>query len=96
MCSTSAGSVTQVVKGVRVELANRTAPAQFELVVGAGGMMSRIRRLLFSCDPTNDEYIHRLQQYTVLFTMPWAPEDTKSAQWYRDSWPPFVPSAVQL
>jgi hypothetical protein len=71
--------------------ANSTAPAQFDLVVGAEGMMSRTRRVLFSRGPTNDEYI-RLEQYFVLFTMLWTPEDMKFAQWYRDSWPPSVSS----
>jgi 2-polyprenyl-6-methoxyphenol hydroxylase-like FAD-dependent oxidoreductase len=55
---------------MRVGSANGTAPAQFDLVVGADGMMSHTRHLLFSCGPTNNEYIHRLEQYAVLFTMP--------------------------
>lgn len=90
-----ASSITQDAEGVRVDLANGTAPAQFDLVVGAEGVTSRTSRLLFSHGPTNNEYVHRLEQYTMLFTIPWAPEDTKFAQWYRDSWPPFVPSTGQ-
>jgi hypothetical protein len=81
---------------MRIGSANGTAPAQFDLVFGADGMMTRTRYLLFSRGPTNNEYIYRLEQYAVLSTMPGAPEDTKFAQWYRDSWPPSVASTGQL
>lgn len=76
-------AITQDSGFVRVEFANGKAPAQYDLVVGADGMMSRTRRLVFGRGPNDDEYIYRLGQYAVLFTMPRAPQDTKFAQWYN-------------
>ncbi|KAF1922519.1 FAD/NAD(P)-binding domain-containing protein [Didymella exigua CBS 183.55] len=68
---------------VNVTFSNRLAPATYDLVVGADGMMSRTRRLIFGRGPNNDEYIRRLGQYSVLFTIPRTETDTKFAQWYN-------------
>lgn len=46
---------------MRIGSANATAPAQFDLDVGADGMMSRTRCPLFSRGPTYNEYTHRLE-----------------------------------
>ncbi|KAF3033759.1 hypothetical protein E8E12_004328 [Didymella heteroderae] len=77
-------SITQISgKKVDVTFANRLSPAKYDLVVGADGMMSRTRRLVFDRGPENDEYLRRLGQYAALFTMPRAESDTKFAQWYN-------------
>jgi 2-polyprenyl-6-methoxyphenol hydroxylase-like FAD-dependent oxidoreductase len=77
-------SITDTPNGkVEVTFANRLPPTSYDLVVGADGMMSRTRRLVFGRGPKDDEYIHRLGQYTVLFTMPRTSSDTKLAQWYN-------------
>jgi 2-polyprenyl-6-methoxyphenol hydroxylase-like FAD-dependent oxidoreductase len=68
---------------VEVSFANRLPTAQYDVVVGADGMMSRTRRLAFGRGPNDDEYIHRLGQYAVLFTMPRTEDDSKFAQWYN-------------
>jgi 2-polyprenyl-6-methoxyphenol hydroxylase-like FAD-dependent oxidoreductase len=68
---------------VDVVFANGRLPATYDLVVGADGMMSRTRRLVFGRGPGNDEYVRRLGQYAVLFTMPRTEHDTKFAQWYN-------------
>lgn len=70
---------------VHVTFENRLLPATYDLVVGADGMMSRTRRLVFGRGPNDDEYIRRLGQYAALFTMPRTEKDTKFAQWYNAS-----------
>ncbi|CAO2652729.1 Nn.00g021400.m01.CDS01 [Neocucurbitaria sp. VM-36] len=68
---------------VAVTFKNTLAKSEFDLVVGADGMMSRTRRLVFGHGPNNDDYLYRLGQYMALFTMPRTEEDTKFAQWYN-------------
>ncbi|KAF9694037.1 hypothetical protein EKO04_008019 [Ascochyta lentis] len=68
-----------------VSFTNRLPTAHYDLVVGADGMMSRTRRLVFGRGPKDDEYIYRLGQYAALFTMPRTEQDTKFAQWYNAS-----------
>ncbi|KZM20630.1 oxidoreductase [Ascochyta rabiei] len=68
-----------------VSFANRLPTAHYDLIVGADGMMSRTRRLVFGRGPNDDEYIYRLGQYAALFTMPSTEQDTKLAQWYNAS-----------
>ncbi|KAF2029701.1 FAD/NAD(P)-binding domain-containing protein [Setomelanomma holmii] len=58
-------------------------PTTYDLVVGADGMRSRTRRLVFGHGPKNDDYLYRLGQYTAYFTIPRADEDTQFAQWYN-------------
>lgn len=77
-------SIAQSPNGkVEVTFANRLPTTQYDVVVGADGMTSRTRRLVFGNGPDNSSYIHRLGQYTVLFTMPRTDSDTKFAQWYN-------------
>lgn len=78
-------SITEKNDGVHVKFTNRLSPTTYDLVVGADGMTSRTRRVVFGRGPNNDEHIYRLGQYAVLFTMPRTPEDTKFAQWYNAS-----------
>ena len=68
---------------VDVTFANRLSPATYDLLVGADGMMSRTRRLVFGREHQNDESVRRLGQYAALFTMPRTEDDTKFAQWYN-------------
>lgn len=68
---------------LNVTFSGGRAPATYDLVVGAEGMMSRTRRLVFGRGPNDDEFIRRLGQYAVLFTMPRTEYDTKFAQWYN-------------
>ncbi|KAI4632998.1 hypothetical protein J4E80_000358 [Alternaria sp. BMP 0032] len=60
-------------------------PTEFDVVIGADGQMSRTRRIVFGHGPKNDDYLHRLGQYSALFTMPREPVDTQYAQWYNAS-----------
>lgn len=68
-----------------VSFANRLPKAGYDLVIGADGMMSRTRRLVFGRGPNDDDYIRRLGQYALLFTMSRTEQDTKFAQWYNAS-----------
>lgn len=68
---------------VHVTFKNNRPSAEYDLVVGADGMMSRTRRLVFGHGPNNDDYLYRLGQYSALFTMARDPKDTKFAQWYN-------------
>lgn len=69
---------------VKVTFRNSHLPTTtYDLLVGADGMLSRTRRLVFGRGPKNDDYLHRLGQYSVLFTMPREPSDTSYAQWYN-------------
>ena len=71
---------------VQVTFKNKLPPTQYHVVVGADGQMSRTRRLVFGHGPNNDDYLHRLGQYSALFTMPRdAARDTNYAQWYNAS-----------
>lgn len=66
-----------------VSFANRLPASEFDLVVGADGMMSRTRRLVFGHGPNDADYLYRLGQYSAYFTIPRAPSDTKFAQWWN-------------
>ncbi|KAF1348382.1 FAD/NAD(P)-binding domain-containing protein [Lizonia empirigonia] len=77
-------SINQEKNGkARVSFANRLPAAEYDFVVGADGMMSRTRRMVFGHGPNDNEYIRRLGQYALLFTMPRTEQDTKFAQWYN-------------
>ena len=52
-----ASSITQDAEGVRVDLANGTAPAQFDLVVGAEGVTSAERARILEDLPEFEERI---------------------------------------
>jgi 2-polyprenyl-6-methoxyphenol hydroxylase-like FAD-dependent oxidoreductase len=68
---------------VAVSFANNLPPFTFDLVVGADGLASRTRRCIFGHGPKNDDFLHRLGQYTAYFTIPRTPEDSQFAQWYN-------------
>jgi 2-polyprenyl-6-methoxyphenol hydroxylase-like FAD-dependent oxidoreductase len=68
---------------VNVTFANHLPPTTYDLVVGADGMMSRTRRYAFGHGPNNDDYIHRLGQYSAYFTIPKTDADTQHAEWYN-------------
>lgn len=68
---------------VEVTFKNSLPTAKYDVVIGADGMMSRTRRLVFGHGPNNDDYLYRLGQYAALFTIPRTDDDTKFAQWYN-------------
>ncbi|KAF1940426.1 FAD/NAD(P)-binding domain-containing protein [Clathrospora elynae] len=69
---------------VKVTFKNKLPTAEYDVVIGADGMMSRTRRLVFGHGPKNDDYLYRLGQYSAQFTMPRDPAvDTQYAQWYN-------------
>lgn len=51
----------------------------FDLVVGADGIRSRTRRMVFSDAPP----IHYLDMYTAYFTVPYSETDGRWARWYN-------------
>jgi 2-polyprenyl-6-methoxyphenol hydroxylase-like FAD-dependent oxidoreductase len=67
---------------VKVCFANNHLPtSDFDIVIGADGLGSRTRRLVFGPD---EKFLYRLGQYSALFTMPHDSNlDTKFAQWYN-------------
>lgn len=68
---------------VYVTFANNSPPATFDLVVGADGMTSRTRRMIFGHGPKNDDYLNRLGQYSAYFTISRTNDDTEFAQWWN-------------
>ncbi|KAL6711745.1 hypothetical protein ACN47E_002788 [Coniothyrium glycines] len=68
---------------VEVTFQNSRPKMKYDVVVGADGMTSRTRRLVFGHGPDETDYLHRLGQYSALFTMPREESDTKLAQWYN-------------
>ncbi|KAF2675986.1 flavo protein monooxygenase [Lentithecium fluviatile CBS 122367] len=67
---------------VRVRFANGRPEGQYDIVVGADGMISKTRQLVFGKGPDDGNYLKRLGQYVAFFTIPKMPSDTKFAQWY--------------
>lgn len=71
---------------VRVKFANGHLPeGTYDLVVGADGMVSNTRRLVFAKGPKNDDYLRRLGSYWAFFTIPRIESDAKLSQWYITS-----------
>jgi 2-polyprenyl-6-methoxyphenol hydroxylase-like FAD-dependent oxidoreductase len=68
---------------VNVTFANHTPPTTYDLVVGADGMLSRTRRLVFGHGPDNNEFLNRLGQYSAYFTIPRTEEDTNHGEWWN-------------
>lgn len=65
---------------VEITFAHHLSTAYYDLVVGADGMLSRTRRLLFDQFVDDDKFIHRLGQCAVLFIMPRTEDDTRFAR----------------
>jgi 2-polyprenyl-6-methoxyphenol hydroxylase-like FAD-dependent oxidoreductase len=68
---------------VLVTFANHLPEKEYDLVVGADGMISQTRRILFGKGPEENDYLKRLGQYIAFFTIPRTEADTKWAQWYN-------------
>ncbi|PSN64691.1 FAD/NAD(P)-binding domain-containing protein [Corynespora cassiicola Philippines] len=69
---------------VRVRFANGLSDEEFDLVVGADGMISPTRRLVFGEGEDGKQYLKFLGQYLAYFTIPRVEaEDSKFAQWYN-------------
>lgn len=66
---------------VTVQFANRLPSKSYDLVVGADGMHSKIRRLFWGHGPEGDNYVKKLGQYCSFFTIPKIESDTKFSQW---------------
>jgi 2-polyprenyl-6-methoxyphenol hydroxylase-like FAD-dependent oxidoreductase len=65
---------------VRVTFANHLQPTEYDLVVGADGMISKTRRVVWGKGPGEKEYLKSLGQYCAFFTIPKIEDDTKIAQ----------------
>jgi 2-polyprenyl-6-methoxyphenol hydroxylase-like FAD-dependent oxidoreductase len=61
-----------------IMLAN-SSPRESDLVIGADGMGSKIRRLAFP----DENSVKPLEQYTFFFTTPYQEADGTFAQWYN-------------
>ncbi|KAI9055738.1 hypothetical protein LZ554_000679 [Drepanopeziza brunnea f. sp. 'monogermtubi'] len=70
--------MVQTGEKVAVELA-RGGRRDFDLVIGADGMGSKIRRLAFP----DEDSLRGLGQYMAFFTVPYQPSDGAYAQWYN-------------
>lgn len=68
---------------VKARFANHLPETQFDLVVGADGMISNTRRIVFGRGPEEKDYLKPLGQYIAFFTIPREEGDTKWAQWYN-------------
>lgn len=77
-------SEIQEVKDGRIQVAfkNRLPQAEYDLVIGADGMISQTRRIVFGKGPEDKDYLHPLGQYCAFFTISRIGSDTKWAQWY--------------
>lgn len=60
-------SITQSEGGVEVEFASGQPPRRFDLVIGADGLYSGVRRLVFGPD---SEFLCYLGQQIAVFSMP--------------------------
>lgn len=67
---------------VTVKFANHLPNTEYDLVVGADGIMSRTRRLVFGRGLDGGDYLKRLGQYYSFFTIPRNDSDTTFSQWY--------------
>ncbi|KAF2796801.1 FAD/NAD(P)-binding domain-containing protein [Melanomma pulvis-pyrius CBS 109.77] len=65
---------------VRVTFANHLRPMEYDLVVGADGMVSNTRRVVWGRGPGENDYLKSLGQYCSFFTIPKTDDDTKFAQ----------------
>jgi 2-polyprenyl-6-methoxyphenol hydroxylase-like FAD-dependent oxidoreductase len=65
---------------VRVTFANHLQPEEYDVVVGADGIVSRTRRVVWGMGPEEKEYIKSMGQYCAFFTIPKTDADTKIAQ----------------
>lgn len=67
---------------VKVKFINHLPEAEYDLVVGADGMISNTRRIVFGRGPDNNDYLRRLGQYCSFYTIPRIESDTKFSEWY--------------
>jgi 2-polyprenyl-6-methoxyphenol hydroxylase-like FAD-dependent oxidoreductase len=68
---------------VSVKFANQLPETEYDLVVGADGMLSQTRRRIWGRGPKDNDFLRRLGQYMAYFTIPRIESDTKWAQWYN-------------
>ncbi|KAF1960841.1 FAD/NAD(P)-binding domain-containing protein [Byssothecium circinans] len=70
---------------VIVRFKNKLGMREFDLVVGADGLISNVRRKVWGHGPGGNEYLDRKGQYISFFTIPREESDNKFAQWYSTS-----------
>lgn len=74
--------VEQDEKKVTVVFANSGAKRQFDLVVGADGLQSKTRRMVWGT-LGEDERVHHLGMYGAFFSMPRCETDSEWRRWYH-------------
>lgn len=68
---------------VRATFSNHLPPTEFDIVVGADGMISKTRQIAFGLGKNENNYLRRLGQYAAFFTIPRMESDTRWAVWYN-------------
>lgn len=68
---------------VKATFANHLPPKEYDLVVGADGMISKTRQISFGLGENEDNYLRRLGQFCAFFTIPRIESDTRWAVWYN-------------
>ncbi|KAF2709287.1 FAD/NAD(P)-binding domain-containing protein [Pleomassaria siparia CBS 279.74] len=68
---------------VKVTFANHLQPTEYDLVVGADGMVSKTRRVVWGKGPEDNDFLKQMGQYCSFFTIPRIESDTKFAEWYN-------------
>ena len=71
-------------QGVRVRFA-KGGERRFDLVVGADGLQSPIRRMVFGGSGSGDNHLKRLGMYGGFFSMPAGETDSLWRRWYHAS-----------
>ncbi|KAF2636890.1 FAD/NAD(P)-binding domain-containing protein [Massarina eburnea CBS 473.64] len=67
---------------VRVKFMNHSKEREFDLVVGADGMVSKTRRLVWGDGPGGMQFLKRVGQYMSFFTIKKEVGDTAFSPWY--------------
>ncbi|KAF4548434.1 FAD-binding domain-containing protein 39 [Elsinoe fawcettii] len=75
---TSPSSIEQTDSKVKVSYKDSTKSEDFDIVIGADGLRSKTRKLIFTDDA--DAFKPR-DQYIAYFTIPRTPEDERKARW---------------
>lgn len=71
-------------KGIEVELANSRRKRTFDIVIGADGLQSRTRRIVWG-ENGEEERLHKLGMYGGFFSMPAAKSDSEWRKWFHTS-----------
>jgi len=77
-CGCSVTEIHQSESKVTAVLSDTNAPEEFEAIIGADGMMSKVRRLVLD-DNARRDCFKSIEQYTAFFSIPSRPEDIPDA-----------------